>query len=98
MENKIARGCGPEISIATAHWMAAKLVRGYRWSIAGLQVLPVNQPRSLCVSGPKLVQEGGPLQQSPAFLAPGTSFAEDNFSTDGEGSGDGGGQEADLRW
>ena len=30
-------------------------------------------------------------QCSPTFLAPGTSFMEDNFSTDGGGLGDGSG-------
>ena len=28
-------------------------------------------------------------QQSPIFLAPGTSFVEDNFCTDWDGKGDG---------
>ena len=33
----------------------------------------------------------GPIgQQSPTFLAPGTGFVEDNFSTDGGGDGSGG--------
>ena len=35
--------------------------------------------------------QAGLLEQwSPTFLAPGTSFMEDNFSTDGGGDGSGG--------
>ena len=33
-------------------------------------------------------------QRSPTFLAPGTDFVEDNFSTDGVGEGDGSGSNA----
>ena len=43
----------------------------------------------------RVLEDGDSIEQwSPAFLAPGTSFVEDNFSTDGGGRG----QKVEFRW